>query len=157
MRLLGEITFSFVSGYQLEIASLLGMWHESTSTFSSRTPCAANPCSPCDPMCCKPMQALWPHVVQTRAGPMTPCGANPCRPCASHLRLCELICAPDLLFLETFPLVSSVTSGSYTLPSLQRNFSSPGKTTQLGLCVPTSGCLWVSVFVPIYFRRRLLW
>ena len=96
----------------------------------------------------------------------TPSGADPCRPCASHLRLCELICAPDLLFLETFPLVSSVTSGSYTLPHLTQgpliselrelmNSFHWGLTIQ-GLSVPDNILFWISVFVPVCCKKTFL-
>lgn len=41
---LKEIKFSIASGYQLKIASDLGLGHVSTSAFSSRTPSGADPC-----------------------------------------------------------------------------------------------------------------
>jgi hypothetical protein len=38
---------SCTDGYQLEIASELGMGHASTSLFRSKTPSGADPCRPC--------------------------------------------------------------------------------------------------------------
>lgn len=49
--LLEKTNCSFVSTYQLEIASMLGMRCVSTSSLRTRTPCVLDLCRPCE--CCR--------------------------------------------------------------------------------------------------------
>lgn len=96
----------------------------------------------------------------------TPSGANLCRPCPRCLSLGELICASIVLCLEG--LVSLVLSLPNDSHSLSTGFPEPWENGFGGVILFMTACstvshslpviwMWISVSVPLYCRKKILW